>query len=288
MRKALGKGIDALITRIQENEIDTQEVQKIPVNRIQPNKYQPRKIFKEDSMRELSKSIQKHGLTQPIILSKPAGGENYEIIAGERRWRACKMAGMKTIDAIVKTGIDEGKKLALSLIENLQREDLNAIDEALGYQKLMEEFHITQSELAEYCGKSKSAVSNTLRLLDLEDEIKKALQSGAITEGHGRALISIPDKEKRRRAFEFILAEKWSVREIENYSKNFYSGKSLKQSVGKRTHKSPEIVDAESRLQSRIGTKVEIHQGSSAQSGKIVIYYYSLDDFDRIVRKMES
>lgn len=287
MRQSLGKGIDAIITGLKEVETSNQTVQKINIDKIRPNKHQPRKNFNEESLKELAQSIQKHGLTQPIVVSKDPKSDNWEIVAGERRWRAAKIAGLHEIDAIVKTGLSDENHLALSLVENLQREDLNAIELALAYKRLMEDFGITQSELSNYCGKSKSAISNTLRLLELDEEIQKGIQNNVITEGHARALISIPDKDKRMQIYSQILSEKMSVRDVENYARTFYSEKSLKKNVKKKGHKSPEIIDMELSFQKHLGTKVEIHPGN-AQNGKIVIHYYSLDDFDRISKKLQS
>jgi ParB family chromosome partitioning protein len=281
MRQSLGKGIDAIITGLKENETLNEAVQKINIDKIRPNRHQPRKNFDEESLKELAQSIQKHGLTQPIVVLKDPELDNWEIVAGERRWRAAKIAGLMEIDAIVKTGLSDENRLTLSLMENLQREDLNAIEQAMAYKKLMEDFGITQTELSNYCGKSKSAISNTLRLLELNEEIQKGIQKNVITEGHARVLISIPDREKRMKIYSQILSKKMSVRDVENYARSFYSEKSLKKSAKKKGHKSPEIVDMELSFQKHLGTKVEIHPGN-AQNGKIIIHYYSVDDFDRI------
>jgi ParB family transcriptional regulator, chromosome partitioning protein len=281
MRQALGKGIDALITKVNNDEAKREALQKISINKIKPNRYQPRKVFKEESLEELSQSIKKDGLIQPITVWSTGNG-SYELIAGERRWRASKLAGMQEIDAIVRKNISNEQNLALSLIENLQREDLNAIDEGLGYKRLMEEFNVNQSEIAKYCNKSKSAVSNTLRLLDLDDDIKKAVQSELITEGHARALVSIGDIAKRKEAYHLIISDKWSVREIENYVRNNSPKRQNKKNKITKTNKAPEIVEYESNLEKYLGTKVEIQAGDSPENGKIIIKYCSLDDFDRI------
>lgn len=282
MRKALGKGIGALISSVEEDSVKLETFQKIPVNKICPNKYQPRKVFNDDSLEELSQSIKKHGLTQPIIVYKNGNNGSYELIAGERRWRASKLAGIDQIDAVVKQDLSDERKLALSLIENLQREDLNAIDEGLGYKQLMEEFGVNQSEIANYCGKSKSTVSNTLRLLELDDDMKRAVQKGILSEGHARSLISISDMDKRKRGYHLIISEKWSVREIENYARNF-SPKSQNGAIKpSKKAKMPEIAEFESKLEKHLGTKVEIRSGSSPENGKIIIRYCSIDDFNKI------
>ncbi|MCK5106815.1 MAG: ParB/RepB/Spo0J family partition protein [Elusimicrobiales bacterium] len=281
MRQALGKGIDALISKVNSDEAKKEALQKISINKIKPNRYQPRKIFKDESLEELAQSIKKDGLIQPITVCSVGNG-SYELIAGERRWRASKLAGVKQIDAIVRKNLSNEQNLALSLIENLQREDLNAIDEGLGYKRLMEEFNVNQSEIAKYCNKSKSAVSNTLRLLDLDDDIKKAVQSELISEGHARALLSIGDAAKRKEAYHLIISDKWSVREVENYVRNNSPKRENKKSKVSKINKTPEIIEYESNLEKYLGTKVEIQSGDSPESGKIIIKYCSLDDFDRI------
>ncbi len=281
MRQALGKGIDALITKVNKDDAKKEALQKISIKKIKPNRYQPRKVFNDEKLEELSQSIKKHGLTQPIVVYSAENG-SYELITGERRWRASKLAGMKQIDAIVRKNLSNEQKLALSLIENLQREDLNAIDEGLAYRRLMEEFNVNQSEIATYCGKSKSTVSNTLRLLDLDDDIKKAVQTELISEGHARALVSIGDTAKRKEAYHLIISDKWSVRDIENYVRNNSPKRQNKKNKNVRMNKTPEIIEYESNLEKYLGTKVEIQSGDSPENGKIIIKYCSLDDFDRI------
>lgn len=287
MRQALGKGIDALISKVQNNDISHDTVRKIPIDTVRPNRWQPRKAFDEAAMAELVQSIKEHGLLQPISVWMDADGA-FELIAGERRWRACKAAGLKEVEAIVKKDLTDQQKFGLSLIENIQREDLNAIDHALAYKQLMEEFSISQTDIAKKLGKSKSAVSNTLRLLELEEYIQKGIQAGLIKEGHARALISIPDRSKRREAYERILTDKASVREIEAYSQNFHERRPRARAAGESRRKSPEIADLEARLEKHLGTKVEIAPGSAPENGKIIIHYYSLDDFDRVTRILKK
>jgi ParB family chromosome partitioning protein len=283
MRQALGKGIDALISKVHNNDISHDAVQKIPVDAIRPNRWQPRKTFDENTLAELVQSIKQHGLLQPISVWKDADGA-FELIAGERRWRACKAAGLREVEAIVKKDLSDQQKFGLSLIENIQRDDLNAIDHALAYKQLMDEFSVSQTDIAKKLGKSKSAVSNTLRLLELEEDIRNGIQSGAITEGHARALISIPDKGKRRETYARILTEKISVREIEAYARNFHARRPRAGSSREGRRKSPEIADIEARLEKHLGTKVDILPGAAPENGKIIIHYYSLDDFDKITR----
>lgn len=277
-RKALGRGIDALIGKIETGK---ETITKIPLDKIVPNKYQPRKNFDENSIKELAQSIKENGLAQPILVTRIPGEDKYEIIAGERRYRACKFLNWKEIDAIVKNEIDDEKKLIIALIENLQREDLNPVEKANAYKKMLD-FGMSQTEISNYCGKSKYYVSNTLRLLELEDEILNGLANGLITEGHARALLSIPDREERKKAYQKIISEKLSVRDIENYSKQFYKETSKK---NKKTTKTPEIYEMEKYFESKLGTKVEI-KPTNQKSGKIIINYFSLEDFDRIKNKL--
>ncbi len=287
MRQALGKGIDALISKVQNNNISEESVQKIPVNDIRPNSRQPRRHFDETALGELAQSIKEHGLLQPIQVTQDEGG-GYELIAGERRWRACRTAGLKEIDAIVKKGLTEQQKYGLTLIENIQREDLRAIETALAYRQLMDDFDITQTEIGRKLGKSKSAVSNTLRLLELDEEIQKAIQSGTINEGHARALLSIPDKAKRMEAYEKILTEKFTVRDVEDFAKGFHARRPRTKTSASSRRRTPEVADIEGRLEKHLGTKVEIAPGATPENGKIIIHYYSLDDFDRLTRILKK
>ena len=212
VRQALGKGLDALIKQTQEiSNMTTQEVtaaapmgtvvSRIAVSKIVPNRFQPRRVFDEEKLQELAQSIKEHGLTQPIVVVYDAGLDKYEIVVGERRFRATQLAGLTEIDAIVHKHLGDQEMCALALIENIQREDLNPIETALGYRNLMNKFYITQTDLASYCGKSKAAISNALRLLELEPHIQDASQEGTLSEGHGRALLMVTDPAKREQLF---------------------------------------------------------------------------------------
>ena len=289
MRTALGRGIDSLITKVQNNDISGDMVQRVPVDKIRPNRFQPRKNFDEGALAELADSIKERGLLQPITVWKDSGDDHYELIAGERRWRASCLAGLPEIDAIVRKDLDDELKLGLSLIENIQREDLNAMDTALAYRQLMNQFGASQTEIAKQVGKSKAAVSNTLRLLELEEDILNSLQGGSISEGHARALLSIPDKARRREAYGKIISDKLSVRDIEAYAQGFHARRPRSASkASARTHKSPEVAELESSLENILGTKVEIHPGVGPENGKIVIHYYSLDDLDRVTHILKK
>ncbi len=285
MRKALGRGIDSLITKVQNNDISGDMVQKIPVAKVRPNRYQPRRNFDESSLAELSESIKERGLLQPISVWKDNGEDHFELIAGERRLRASKLAGLTEIDAIVKRDLNDEQKLGLSLIENIQREDLNAVDTALAYKQLMENFGASQAELSKSVGKSRSAVSNTLRLLELDEDIRQGIQARAISEGHARALISIPDSAKRREMYQRIVAEKLSVRDVENFAQGFHTQKPRAPKAPRAgSRRTPELVELESSLEKVLGTKVEIVPGSGPQNGKITVHYYSLDDLERVTQ----
>lgn len=285
MRKALGRGIDSLITKVQNNDISGDMVQKIPVGRIRANRYQPRRIFDDSALAELAESIKERGLLQPISVWKDHNDDHFELIAGERRLRASKLAGLAEIDAIVKRDLDDEQKLGLSLIENIQREDLNAVDTALAYRQLMDAFGVSQADLAKRVGKSRAAVSNTLRLLELDADIRQGIQSGAISEGHARALISIPDSSKRREFYQRIMAEKLSVRDVESFAQGFHAQKPRAQRAQRAgSRRTPEAVELESALEKTLGTKVEVCPGPGPQNGRIVIHYFSLDDLDRVTQ----
>jgi len=285
MRKALGRGMDSLISKVQDNDISGDMVQRIPVGKIRPNRYQPRRNFDEAALVELADSIKEKGLLQPISVWKENGGENYELIAGERRLRASKLAGLSEIDAIVKKNLDDEQKLGLSLMENIQREDLNAVDTALAYKQLMDKFGVSQADIAKEVGKSRSAVSNTLRLLELDEDIRQGIQSGTIHEGHARALISIPDSAKRREFYQRIVAEKLSVRDVESFAQGFHADKPRAPRTPRAgSRRTPEVAELESALEKNLGTKVEVCPGPGPQNGRIIIQYFSLDDLDRITR----
>lgn len=286
MRKALGRGMDSLITKVQNNDISGDMVQRIPVDRIVPNPHQPRRIFDEASLAGLADSIKSSGLLQPITVWKNAGGNGdggYTLLAGERRLRASRLAGLAEIEAIVKKELSEEEKLGLSLIENIQREDLNAVDTALAYRQLMDSFGISQADIAKRVGKSRAAVSNTLRLLELDADIRQGIQAGTIDQGHARALISIPDSAKRREFYQRIITEKLTVRDVENYAQRFHAEKPRVQRTPRAGSKrTPEVAELESALEKTLGTKVEVCPGPGPQNGKIVIHYFSLDDLDRV------
>jgi len=278
--------MDSLITKVQNNDISGDMVQKIPVDKIVPNPHQPRRTFDDAALAELAESIKSSGLLQPITVWKNPGNNGdggYTVLAGERRLRASRLAGLAEIESIVKNELSEEEKLGLSLIENIQREDLNAVDTAMAYRQLMDNFGVSQADIAKRVGKSRAAVSNTLRLLELDADIRQGIQSGVIDQGHARALISIPDSAKRREFYQRIITERLTVRDVENFAQSFHSDKPrVRRAPRAGSRRTPEVLDLESSLEKTLGTKVEVCPGPGPQNGKIVIHYFSLDDLDRV------
>ena len=289
MRKALGKGLDALLGSSFEmeqelnNEGGKKSIQKISIDKIIPNRYQPRKNFDEESLRDLAQSIKQHGLTQPVVVVYDAGLDKYELVVGERRFRASEIAGFKEIDCIVHSKLDDKQLCALALIENIQREDLNPIETALGYKNLMQKFLVSQVELAEYCGKSKAAVSNSLRLLNLSQEIQNALQDGTISEGHGRALLMVGDEAKRAVLFKKIISSKMSVRQAETAARNILEGKTAPQKAAK----DPNTVAFEQSLQETLGTKVEIKENGKGK-GTLTLHFNTYEELNVLGDKLKT
>lgn len=272
-KHGLGRGLDALIPTEQEG-IET--IQEINIDEIVVNNKQPRKDFDEEKLEELAASMEQHGVLQPVILRKI--GRGYELVAGERRWRAAAKAGIKKIPAVVKE-LSDGDVLEIALIENLQREDLNPIEEASAYKQLMDEFGLTQEELAKRVGKSRSQIANTLRLLNLEEEILKFIFEGKLTAGHARALLSIEDKKLRYGLAKKISNEGLSVRQAEQLAQNLLQKKEKKSS--RQTTISPIMSDIAEKLQQSLGTKVRIR--GSEKRGKIEIEFYSSEELERIL-----
>jgi len=290
-RKALGRGLSALIPSapapISSVALPPSNggMIKVPIEKIRPNHLQPRRHFDPEALSELASSIQQHGLAQPIVVSFDAASRSYELIAGERRWRATQLAGLKEIEVVIRQPKDDKQRLALTLIENLQRSDLNPIEVALGYLRLMKEFGINQSALGQEVGKSKSTISNTLRLLELSEEIQKALQFERLTEGHGRALLSISDPNLRHAVFNKILEGKLSVRETEVLSKQVEAGEPLdsREPATKKAaaQKPADLRALEESLQQTLGTKVVIRTKKNPSKGTILIHFFSFDDFEK-------
>lgn len=273
MKKGLGKGLGALIDT-GNILVDNSGIVELKITEIEPNKEQPRKNFNQEKLQALAESIRQHGVVQPIIVKKQENG--YTIIAGERRWRAAKMAGLKTIPSIIKD-LSSRETMEIALIENLQREDLNPIEEAEAYQKLMDEHGMTQEELSRLVGKSRAAIANSVRLLTLPDRIKDMLVNEQLTPGHARTLITVEDTEKQLKLAEIIVEKNLSVRETEK----MVNEKKNNRAVRKNVTKDAIILDIEEKLKGILGTKVELKHNKN--KGKIIIEYYSDDDFNRII-----
>lgn len=274
-KTGLGKGLDALFTNnvldeeIQENEV----IEKLKITEVEPNRNQPRKNFDEEALEELADSIKRYGVIQPIIVVKK--GDYYEIVAGERRWRASKKAGLKEIPAIVREGNDRENK-EIALIENVQREDLNAYEKALGIKELMDNYGLTQQDVAEILGKSRSSIANTVRILNLDDRVIELVKEGKIAEGHARTLLAIEDQDKQYQMALKMIEKGATVRDFER-------NVSFKKSVKKKDEKKYEAIfrDIENSFQGFFGTKVKLEPGK--RKGKIVIEYTSNDDLERIL-----
>lgn len=296
--RGLGKGLDSLIPNVvgestkketktttratsEKKETSGAEVM-VKITEVEPNRKQPRKKFNEDAIQELSESIKQFGLLQPLLVQKRK--DYYEIIAGERRWRASKLAGLKEIPVIIKD-YTELEIVEISLIENIQREDLNPIEEAQAYKRLLEEFNLKQDEVAERVSKSRTAVTNSIRLLKLTDEVQQMVIDEMITTGHARALITIEDPEEQYNLAQRIFDEKLSVRDVEKIMKNM-----------KKPQKPKKVDDEtlqaifrglEEKLKLRLGTKVAISSKGEG-AGKIEIEFYNHDDLDRLVDMLST
>ena len=270
----LGMGLGALLNTNKQTKNSTN---KIDISKIYPNKKQPRKNFEEKEIKELSESIKNQGLIQPIVV-REISSNTYEIIAGERRWRACQLAGLHSINCVVMS-VDDKNVYELALIENIQRENLNVVEEAKAYKNLIELNGIKNEELSKKIGKSSSHISNLIRILDLDEEIHQMIISGKISMGHARALIGVPNAvEKAKEIFE----KKLSVRDVEK------STSKHKQTRKKQKEKDPNIVDLEKELSDKIGLKTEIEFSENGSSGSLKLYYSDLNQLDEIMKRLKK
>ena len=306
-KKGLGKGLGAIFGEdvVKENKEETEKKAKakaeakaaeemdekgrilmLKLDLVQPNKEQPRKTFDEEKINELAESIKNYGVLQPLLVQK--NDSFYEIIAGERRWRAAKAAGLKEVPAVLKE-YSKQEAMEISLIENVQRADLNPIEEALGYRQLIDEFGLTQEEIAVRVAKSRTAITNTMRLLKLDEQIQNMLVQGVITSGHARALISLEDTQMQLKAAKEILDKKLSVRETERLVKRLQKEASGEKKEEKKKDETLALIyqDLEDRMKSVMGTKVSIHN-KDKNKGRIEIEYYSEAELERIVEMIES
>lgn len=301
-KKGLGKGLGALYgedvleaidaddelfdipksrsaKKAKKSEAEGDAVTELKIIDIEPNRKQPRKVFDEEPLEALADSIKTHGIIQPILVA-PTGNGTYRIIAGERRWRASKLAGLKSIPCIIRNY--ENKQISeLALVENLQREDLNPLEEAEGYQNLMDEFGLTQEEVSRRVGKSRSAVANALRLNNLADEVKKMLSDGSISAGHARAILGAPNSDMQVQAAITVIKDGLNVRQTETLISRLSSKKPAPKRSAEEKALARYYKDVEKTLSDKLGTKVNIVRGN--KKSKIEIEYYTKDDFERLL-----
>ena len=282
-KPGLGQGLGALIPGDEDEwrkAVPAQGLTQVPIESIRPNPQQPREDVVDESIDELAESIREHGIIQPLIVSKNLDNEDYTLIAGERRWRAAKMAGLSMVPVLIREVSEQGQ-LELALVENLQRSDLNPLEMAWAYQQLTETFSLTHDQIAQRVGKSRTSVTNTLRLLNLPDQVKKSLSEGLISEGHARALLALSSAGALRAALSTILNLGLNVRQTEALVKKL-SGE-RPPATPKSTPK-PEILELENRLRVHFGTKVNLN--NRKDGGSLVIYYYSDEELNAILDKI--
>ena len=290
-QKHLGKGLQALLGPVSINEeVEIEKsaldevkdsLRKISPADIVPNPFQPRTVWDEDALSELVESIKANGIIQPIVVRETTDG--FQIIAGERRWRAAKIAELSNIPALVRKA-DDSEMMELALVENIHRSDLNPLERAAAYQDYVRKFNLTQAEASQRLGENRSVIANYMRLLDLPIEVKQMLENKELSMGHARAILALPTDDLRRKLANRALAGRLSVREVERLvRKHLNSGAEGKSA---RKEKPSHIMDLESKLREGLGTKVRIDTNKSGQKGRIVIDFYSLDEFDRLADKM--
>ncbi len=288
-KKGLGKGIGALLPTEGIPETQKDSVVELKINDISPNSEQPRKRFNEEALQELADSIKENGVIQPIIVAKR--GTGYRIVAGERRWRASRLAGLKVIPAIVRDLTDQ-QTMEQALIENIQRQDLNPLEEAFAMDNLMKEHGLTQEALAKKLGKSRPAIANTLRLMNIDESLQDFIRNGDLSAGHARALLAITDKEEQKKVADVVMIKEMSVRETEEYVKKVLNGSIAK--PRKTREKGSNAVAIESKkverqLERYFGTKVKLKvKDETVGKGMIMIEYYTYDDLNRLLEMMDN
>ncbi|MDO4488229.1 MAG: ParB/RepB/Spo0J family partition protein [Eubacteriales bacterium] len=285
-KTVLGKGMGSLLNTAAVNKPASgdvsRETSRLNIFKIEPNRNQPRKEFKEEALNELADSIKKYGIIEPIVVKR--NGTTYQIIAGERRWRAAKLAGLTEVPVIVKD-VDQAEAAELSLIENLQREDLNPVEEAYAYEALINEYGFKQEEIAEKVSKNRSTITNSLRLLKLGDEVLSMLSDGAISAGHARALLQVEDEERRIELAKEIVENGLSVRDIERLAKEEPKAKDTKKKIKLKKENDPYIADIAKTLTEKLGTKASI-KPTTGEKGKIEIEYYSYEALNSILERI--
>ena len=279
-KSGLGKGLGSLIT---ENHTESENnTVSASINDIKPNENQPRKYFDTDKISKLAESIKEYGIIQPIVVVKE--GDVYTIVAGERRWRAAKLLGLKEVPVVIM-GLTKKELLEISLIENLQREDLNPIEEAIAYKQLINDFHLTQEELGKKVGKSRAVITNCIRLLNLDNRVQSYLIDGVISEGHARLLLSIENFDVQYQVAQKIIDDNLTVRDTEKYIKNLQKQKSNISQIDKTLVNNSYLDDIKNRLEGKFGTKIIVKDKNN--KGKIEIEYYSNEDLQRILDIIE-
>jgi ParB family chromosome partitioning protein len=275
-KPALGRGLGALIPHHVQPQ-QRNEPAQLRIEQIQPNPHQPRQKFDDDKLRELAESIMEHGLIQPIVVTQI--DDHYQIIAGERRWRAAKIAGLEALPVFIKESTPQ-QMLELALVENIQRADLNPLEEAEAYAQLMEEFGLTQEVVAQRVGKSRTAIANTLRLLKLPDTLKAALADGQISEGHARALLAVSRPRAQQEALQTVIERGLTVRQTEALARQLAAGPPKPKRS--RSPLTPHDKDLLQRFQSKLGTKIEMTRNDTADGGRLVIHFYSDEELQAI------
>ncbi|EKP94774.1 ParB/RepB/Spo0J family partition protein [Thermaerobacter subterraneus] len=278
------KGLDALLPGVRpEAAAAGQQVEQVPVDRIRPNPYQPRRQFDPDALAELVESVRQHGIVQPLLL-RPEG-DGYRLVAGERRWRAAQAAGLETVPAVVREFSDV-EMMEIALVENLQREDLNPIEEAQGYRMLCEELGLTQEQVSQRVGKSRSHIANLMRLLSLPDDLRRLVAEGKLSTGHAKVLLSVPSPVEMRRLAAEVLSEGLTVRQLEQRVAGGGKAPRRRPGASRQPAPEPEVQDLIDRLQRALNTRVALR--GRGPRGQIVIEYYSWDDLERILARLES
>lgn len=282
-KRGLGKGLDALIPGGDFQPDSRQGTQQIAIQSISPNPSQPRNRFNEDGLSDLARSIKEHGILQPLILTQNPADNSYLLIAGERRLRAAEMAGLEFVPAIVRDAT-ELERLEFALIENIQREDLSPVEAALAYQRLNDEFGMSHEEISVSVGKSRTAITNTIRLLNLPEEVLLAIQNGQISEGHARSLLGLTTKKPQLAVLEMIIKNGLNVRQTEDLVRK-YSGSKSKEKTNK-PQTSPEVKGLENELRMILGTKVTLNHGE--KGGTVTIHYYSQEELETLIDRLRD
>ena len=272
-RRALGRGLDALLPASSQSGL-----QEVDVDRIEPNPNQPRQRVERKALEDLAGSVREHGVLQPLVVAS-AGDDRYRLIVGERRWQAAKLAGLQRVPVVVKDVTDR-QTLELALVENVQRADLNPLEEAAAYQRLIQDFGLTQQQVAQQVGKSRAAVTNTLRLLALPETLKRALIEERVTEGHARAILALPDEDARIAVLQRVEREDLTVRQTEELVRRLLEPQPRRRS----RPRSPDLAAVEDDLRRALGTKVSLRQGK--KGGRIVIEYYSDEEFQGLYERL--